>query len=72
LDMDLMDDYTPESHIHITVPPGYRVVQAKGIPREQMPLLLLRAKVVTTRRMHVYVYRLSWVCANSCVMLMCL
>jgi len=46
LDTDLSSDYTPENMFHFSVPEGYVVIEAKGIPPGKMPLILSRAKIV--------------------------
>lgn len=47
LDLDLSRDYPfEEINLNLYVPPGYRIMEVKGIPPESMPHLLLRAKVV--------------------------
>lgn len=32
--------------LSLNIPPGFRILEAKGIPHNSMPSLLLRAKVV--------------------------
>lgn len=45
-DVDLGNDYPLENiALSLTIPPGFRIIEAKGIPHSLMPSLLLRAKV---------------------------
>ena len=46
IDMDLITDYSPEVGVPFEIPAGYRVVHAKDILPEEMPLLLQRAKLL--------------------------
>lgn len=46
MDMDLLTDYSPEEGVPFEIPSGYRVVQARNIHPEEMPLILQRAKLL--------------------------
>ena len=47
VDPDFFTDYPPETPLgDLQLPLGYQYVFAKGIPAEQMALLLQRAKIV--------------------------
>lgn len=44
-DPDIETDYPLEEAIGFLIPPGFQFIRVQQIPREQMPLLLERAKV---------------------------
>ena len=46
MDMDLLTDYSPEEGVPFEIPSGYRVVKARDIRAEEMPLILQRAKLL--------------------------
>jgi hypothetical protein len=47
VDPDFFHDYPPYPALRdLQLPAGYRYIYAKGIPAEEMPVLLQRAKIV--------------------------
>jgi hypothetical protein len=62
VDPDFFREYAPRQQIQLKVPHGYRVVLMDGIPKERIPLLLLRAKVRIECEWNIFVMILDIAC----------
>jgi hypothetical protein len=45
IDPDIMTDYPIQYNLPLSLPTGYKVIFARNIPRDHMPLVLKRAKI---------------------------